>query len=186
MRTGDPGVLRVTCGLVLIEPEPPCPNWPRYSTVAFPRYRFVPGLNPHPRNHPEGHSYGQSEEKPAAWNAASWRTLALYLYGIDLYNYSYWWECHETLEGLWISAGRQTPHAQFVQGVIQVAAANLHWYRGNRVPARSLADKGTKRIESAAGRAETYMGIKIATFTTDVRAYFGGRLKTPVLIKLDS
>ncbi len=167
------------------EPEPVGPDWPRYSTLAFPGYRFIPGLNPHPRNHAEGHSYGKVEERPGVWEASGWRLLTPYLYGIDLYNYCYWWECHETLEGLWISAGRHTPHARFVQGVIQVAAANLHWHKGNRFAARSLAQKGLVRIESAAGTAETYMGIGIDTFTADVRAYFDGRRGTPVLIKLD-
>lgn len=170
---------------MLNEPEPPRRDWPRYSTLPFPSYRFVPGLNPHPRKHQQGHSYGTAEAKPRDWEASGWRVLTPYLYGIDLYNYCYWWECHETLEGLWISAGRYAPHAQFVQGLIQVAAANLHWHKGNRQPARSLAKKGTERIEAAAGKEETYMGIGVETFTADVRAYFNGQLRTPVLITLD-
>lgn len=170
---------------MLNEPEALLPNWPRYSTLPFPPYRFVPGLNPHPRNHPAGHSCGKVEERLGTWDASGWRVLTPYLYGIDLYNYSYWWECHETLEGLWISAGRHTPHARFVQGVIQIAAANLHWHKGNRLPARSLAQKGSDRLESAAGAAATYMGIGIGTFTAAVRAYFDGRRATPVLITLD-
>ena len=184
VRPGLRSQLHGRCELMLSEPIPVRPDWLRYSTLGFPAYRFVPGLNPHPRNHPEGHSFGKVEERPGTWEAGAWRVLTPYLYGIDLYNYCYWWECHEVLEGLWISAGRHTPHAQFVQGVIQVAAANLHWHKGNRLSARSQAKKGMERIESAAGTAETYMGIGIETFVTDVRAYFDEKLTTPILITL--
>ncbi len=31
------------------EPLPPDPSWPRYSTGAFPAYRYIPGRSPHPR-----------------------------------------------------------------------------------------------------------------------------------------
>ena len=47
----------------MIEPHPPDPAWPRYSTRPFPSYRFVPGKSPHPRRDPHGHSYGQPEPK---------------------------------------------------------------------------------------------------------------------------
>ena len=38
-----------------------------------------------------------------------------YLYAIDLYNYAYWWECHEVLEGLW-RAGQTTEARKFFPG----------------------------------------------------------------------
>ena len=47
-----------------------------------------------------------------------------YLYAIDLYNYAYWWECHEVLEGLW-RAGQTTKQGNFFRALIQLAAANL-------------------------------------------------------------
>lgn len=167
------------------EPLPSQPDWPRYSNRAFPPYRFVPGLNPHPRNHPKGHSYGRGEIQPAPWEPGAWRTLTPYLYGIDLYNFSYWWECHETLEGLWVGAGKHTPHARFVQGLIQVAAANLQMHRGHRPAARSLAEKGIFGLESGAGGVRTYMGIRVQPFVADVRAYFVGERRTPALIRLE-
>ena len=107
-----------------------------------------------------------------------------YLYGIDLYNYAYWWECHETLEGLWISGGRSTRHAQFVQGLIQVAAANLHWHRKNLVSARSLAIKGTGRLQSAAAGVPVYMGIRVSQFVGELEKFFEAQAERPVLIEL--
>jgi hypothetical protein len=170
---------------MLREPLSPQPNWPRYSHLPFPPYRFVPGLNPHPINHPDGHSYRKIEKPLPAWHASAWRTLAPYLYGIDLYNYAYWWECHESLEGLWVTAGKHTPHARFVQGLIQVAGANLQWHRGKSLPARSLAKKGIGWIEFGAGSAEVYMGIPITPFIGNVRAYFQGQREIPALIPLE-
>jgi len=170
---------------MLREPQSSRPKWPRYSNLAFPPYRFVPGLNPHPRNHPQGHSYGQIDTEPPSWDPGAWRTLTPYLYGIDLYNFAYWWECHETLEGLWISAGRHTPHARFVQGLIQIAAANLQSHRNHRVASLSLADKGILGLEFGADGAQTYMGIRVAPFVMDVRAYFHGRRENPALIRLE-
>lgn len=171
---------------MLEEPQPPCPDFPRYSALEFPPYRFLPGLNPHPRNHPEGHSYGKPEENPGPWTVNEWRRLTPYLFGVDLYNYAYWWESHEKFESLWISAGRSTPRAQFLQGMIQIAGANLHWHRGNKTSARNMAEKGVVRLRRSAPQGEnTYMGVRVARFTMDVRAYFDGRRKAPALIRLE-
>lgn len=59
-----------------------------------------------------------------------------YLYGIDLYNGTYWWEAHEVFEGFWHAYGRSTPAGNFFQALIQCAAANLKRELGmNRPPA---------------------------------------------------
>src|SRR5262245_4231065 len=89
----------------MTEPDAPDPAWPRYSATPFPRYRFVPGRSPHPRRDPKGHAYGTAEPKPPPPDPAKWRDNDLYLHGIDLYNFAYWWECHEALEALWHAAG---------------------------------------------------------------------------------
>jgi len=107
------------------QPEAPNSSWPRYSKTEFPPYRFVPGRSPHPRRDPTGHSFGVPEPKPPAPDPAKWKENDLYLHGIDLYNFAFWWECHEALEALWHAAGHTTPTGQFLQGVIQVSAANL-------------------------------------------------------------
>ena len=93
---------------VVTEPQPPDPSWPRYSTRPFPSSRFVPGKTPHPRRDPRGHSYEQPEPKQAEFAPAEWQQSEEYLYGIDLYNYAYWWECHEVFEGLWHTVGHGT------------------------------------------------------------------------------
>ena len=62
----------------------------RYCSRAFPPYRYVPGMHPHPTNSPEGHSYGAEDEENAKWNSDLWRDNEDYLFGIDLYNYHYY------------------------------------------------------------------------------------------------
>src|SRR4030095_3868699 len=88
----------------LREPEPPFAGAPRYAPQRpFPPYRFVPGLNPHPVSHPQGHSYrGRArEEPPPRFAPERWRENVDFLHGCDLYNHAYWWEAHEAWEGLW-------------------------------------------------------------------------------------
>ena len=96
---------------------------PRYTDRPFPTYRFVPGQSPHPRRDPQGHSYGQPEPTPPLFTPEEWWDSEWYLYGIDLYNHGYWWECHEVFEGLWHAVGPDSPQGQFLQALIQVAAA---------------------------------------------------------------
>ena len=111
----------------MTEPEPPDPQWPRYSTRPFPSYRFVPRRTPHPRRDPSGHSYSLPEPKPIPFSVDRWHTSEDYLYGIDLYNFAYWWECHEVFEGLWHAVGHHSEQGNFFQALIQLAAANLKY-----------------------------------------------------------
>ena len=149
--------------MVVTEPDPPDPHWPRYSTRPFPSYRFVPGQTPHPRRNPLGHSYGQPEPKPTLFPADQWQTSEDYLYGIDLYNFAYWWECHEIFEGLWHAAGRDTEQGSFFQAIIQLAAANLKCFMGHDAARRNLLQRCARRLS---GLPEHYMGVNV----TDLRS----------------
>ncbi len=154
--------------MTLVEPSAPDPTWPRYSSRPFASYRFVGGLNPHPRRDPRGHKYGIPEVPPPRMSPDRWRENDVYLHGVDCYNFAYWWECHEELEALWHLTGHEGTEAQFLQGIIQVAAANLRRHVGSPVGAKRLAGEAVQRLESV-GRAE-YMGVEIAPFVRGVRA----------------
>jgi len=169
-------------GLVFREPCPQDPTWPRYSSRPFPPYRFVPGLHPHPHRDPDGHSYGSETPILGDWSPEEWRSLEPYLYGIDLYNFAYWWEAHEVLEGLWHAAGRTSPHARFVQGIIHVSAANLNIHRGNLAAGRRQARRGVDRLSRHAG--QVWMGIDVDAFIGDVERYLSDRASGPALIEL--
>lgn len=153
----------------LVEPAAPDPAWPRYSARPFPPYRFVAGLNPHPRRDPEGHAYGRRETPPPRVAPDQWRRNDAYLHGIDLYNYAYWWECHEELEGLWHLTGHQGEEAQFLQGIIQVAAANLKRHVEQLEGARRLGREAVGRLASLKRRE--FMGVEIGPFIRAVNDY---------------
>lgn len=152
----------------MTEPKPPDPNWPRYSTHPFPSYRFVPGRTPHPRRNPLGHSYGQPEPKPTPFTATQWHISEDYLYGIDLYNFAYWWECHEVFEGLWHAVGHNSEQGNFFQAFIQLTAANLKYFLGNPVAAQNLFRSGIIRLQNV---PSSYMGIDVSRLTEMLHAH---------------
>lgn len=62
------------------------------------------------------------------------------LTAVDQFNQGEWFECHETLEELWVgSAGEMR---DFYQGLLQVAVALHHWREGNFRGAILLLEKG--------------------------------------------
>jgi predicted metal-dependent hydrolase len=153
---------------MVTEPEPPDPHWPRYSTGPFPSYRFVPGRTPHPRRDPRGHSYGLPEPKATPFSADQWQTSGDYLYGIDLYNFAYWWESHEVFEGLWHAVGHHSVQGNFLQALIQLSAANLKYFVGNPAAGCNLIRSGIIRLRNA---PPSYLGVDVLTLIEAFQAH---------------
>lgn len=149
-----------------VEPSPANPDWPRYSSSPFPAYRFVPGTNPHPRRSPQGHSFGCPEPRPTPCRPDDWSQSKDYRFGIDLYNFAYWWECHEIFEGFWHAVGRTTEQGRFFQALIHLAAANLKHFTKHEAAASRLREKSLRLI---AGLPDRYMGIDLAEFRTRLK-----------------
>lgn len=98
----------------------------RYAPeLAFPAYAFVPNRHPHPVTDPQGHQFGLPEEACEPLDPNQPDTSREYLFAIDLFNAGYYWEAHEAWEGLWIAAGRQGLVADFLKGLIKLAAAGV-------------------------------------------------------------
>ena len=154
----------------------------RYSNLPFPAYRFVPGRAPHPTRDPDGHSYGKQPELLPAFQAEEWRNCIPYLYGIDLFNHEYWWEAHESLEAVWVAAGRDSQTGQFLQGLIQIAVAHLKQHQGFTDVARRMAKTGIEKIEPVGA---SYMGIDVNRLRTDVQNFMENKSHPHVLIVLD-
>jgi len=66
------------------------------------------------------------------------------LEAIRQFNTGEWFECHETLEDLWV--GEEGEVRQFYQGVLQVAVALHHWRNGNFGGAISLLKGGVEYL----------------------------------------
>ncbi|GAB4327474.1 MAG: hypothetical protein Kow0074_22800 [Candidatus Zixiibacteriota bacterium] len=165
------------------QPKPPDPDHVRYTAFPFPAYRFVPGLLPHPRRHPRGHSAEQPEPSPPPIDPERWHESETYLYGVDLFNFAYWWECHEELESLWHVVGHSSRAGLFLQGIVQVAAANLRRFMEpeNSQAGVSLMRKGLAKLSDFSG---IYMGIDVGRFRSMTEDYFRGAREIPPTITL--
>ena len=114
-----------------------------------------------------------------AFFTAQWQTSEEYLYGIDLYNYAYWWECHEIFEGLWHAVGHHTEQGNFFQALIQFAAANLKRFTGHHRAAGNLVTNGIVRLQKI---PTLYMGIDVARLTQDFRQHLvDSDFRTPLI-----
>ena len=106
----------------------------RYAPeIPFPAYSFVPGKHPHPVTDPRGHSFGQPHVVPEPLDPEHPRGSRQFLAAIDLFNAGYYWEAHEAWEGLWIAAGRAGEIADFLKGLIKLAAAGVKAREGQVV-----------------------------------------------------
>ena len=107
-------------------------NRPRLTAAPLPPYSYVSGYEPHPLRDPAGHLFGQEEPEVAPLIPGQWDNSAAYLRGIDLFNHGYYWEAHEAWEALWHAAGRHGTTADFLKGLIKLAAAGVKAREGNR------------------------------------------------------
>lgn len=158
------------------QPEPFDADWHRYCPeMSFPPYRHIPGVTPHPMRDPLGHSYGVEEEHDEnPLPPEMWRENKDYLYGVDLYNFAYWWEAHEAWEGLWHTA--EDTYRLFLQGLIQVSASLIKYHMRMLRPLRTLSTAGRSKLRKvvieSGDMASTYMGIDLPEFLEVADTFF--------------
>jgi hypothetical protein len=132
----------------------------------FPPYAFIPGRFPHPTSDPAGHSFGIASVVPPSVEPERWQESRPYLYGIDLFNGGFYWESHVAWESLWMACGRKGMVADFLKGLIKLAAAGVKAMMG--------APEGVKSHTSRA--AELWQGV-IRTLGTEQDHFMGFRIK---------
>ena len=116
-------------------------------TLTPPSYSYVPGHWPHPSRDPKGHSYKAEPDTPENIDLIQWETCEQYRAGIELYNQGYYWEAHEAWEGIWRLNGKHGPQAQFLQGLIKIAAAGIKIRQGHAKAARSLLTQSATHFQ---------------------------------------
>src|SRR5688572_19493152 len=94
--------------------------------------------------------------------------LAEYLRGIDLFNQGSYYEAHEEREEIWRHV--QGEQKLYYQGLIQTAAALLHYGRGNRRGAHLCINNALKKLESL---PHEFFSLNLALFTAELREFFG-------------
>jgi hypothetical protein len=136
------------------------PAIPRFvPDEPLPPYTHVPGVTPHPVSDPRGHSHGSRAERPAAPDPERWQSCRAYLRGLDLFNRGYFWEAHEAWEALWHACGRTGGTADFLKGLIKLAAAGVKHLEGNPRGVRSHACRAAE-LWRRAGR-DVFFGLRL-------------------------
>jgi predicted metal-dependent hydrolase len=78
------------------------------------------------------------------------------------FNRGDWYECHETLEELWV--GSEDECRWFYQGMLQIAVALLHWRNSNYGGAVSLLTSGIGYLERVSPVCQR---IEVATLVSE-------------------
>ena len=133
----------------------PDTQWPpRLTKRPLPSYAYVPRMHPHPVSEPTGHSYVDASQciEPS-------KELSIKQHNdwaIDLFNNGYYWESHEAWEAIWEALGRVGTQADFVKGLIKLAAAGVKAREGNTNGVQRHARRAAELFEGysqAAGRS---------------------------------
>jgi predicted metal-dependent hydrolase len=85
------------------------------------------------------------------------------LKGIDEFNQGLFFECHETLEEIWLED--HGDDRKFYQGIIQIAAGYFKWEQGVPVGAIKLWRSG---LEKMAGYGPVHLGVNVGAFVEAV------------------
>jgi hypothetical protein len=88
------------------------------------------------------------------------------VHGLEQFNREEFWECHETLEGLW--RAERDPIRYLYQGVLHIGVAFHHLKRGNYRGARRLLASGLVLLEPFSPRC---CGIEVATLVEEARRW---------------
>jgi predicted metal-dependent hydrolase len=86
--------------------------------------------------------------------------------GIDEFNQQLFFECHETLEEIWLEDHGED--RRFYQGIIQVAAGYFKWQQGVPAGALKLWRMGLEKIEPY---GPIYLGVDVASLVDAVKAH---------------
>jgi len=101
--------------------------------------------------------------------------------GIEQFNDGLFFECHDTLEEIWMEAVGED--RLFLQGLIQVAVGFYHFHNRNFKGSASQFTKGLQKLERY---RPVHRGVELQEFTTQVirwlaiaeRALVGDRVET--------
>mgnify|MGYP001399614021 CR=1 FL=1 len=85
-------------------------------------------------------------------------------YGVDLFNYGYWWEAHEAWEGLWGQEDKRSLCRGVFAGFDPDGCGLGKMARG----VEKLGDKALVKLERVDGENPVYMGLPIAGFIREV------------------
>ena len=89
---------------------------------------------------------------------------AAFLHGLEQFNQREYFECHETLEGIWNK--EQRPIRTLYKGILQVGVGCYHLLRNNYRGATIKLDSGARYLEPFSPRC---IGVDVAQLISDAR-----------------
>lgn len=140
---------------------------PRLSpTLDFPLYAYVPGETVHPsRAAPGSHRLAHVDDVSTAIS-----------YGIDLFDYGYFWEAHEVWETAWRAADRDTDPWVFRKSLIRLAAAALKLRVGSAAGVQAHAPWCARSFTDLARRHGAIDGLGPADLAEFATGLADGRI----------
>lgn len=104
------------------------------------------------------------------------REVDAYLYGVDLFNAGYFWECHEAFESIWLLLPRGGRVSTYLQGLIQYAAFLLKSVQGVSGAQERLREAACSKLDSVyrdlEARAEPrMMGLSLGPWLVQARDF---------------
>lgn len=101
------------------------------------------------------------EVKVHALNPKDPRSNEDYLYGLDLFNHGYFWESHVWWEALWNEAGRKGELADFLKGLIKLAAGGVKINLSQEEVSIGHIDRALELLSPLAQRYDSFAGIEL-------------------------
>lgn len=143
---------------------------PRYlPEVPFPPYAFIPGKNPHPEK--AGGHMEDEEVIVLPLQEDNYRENKAYLFGLDLFNYGYFWESHVWWEALWHEAGRKGEVADFLKGLIKLSACGVKVELKQTDVSQGHFDRALELFIPLAKNHETLFGIKLGALIQKLKTW---------------
>jgi hypothetical protein len=138
------------------------------SEEPLPPYTYTPGATPHPISDPDGHSHGRTAT-PAAIDSERLLESPAFRRGVELFRSGYYWEAHEEWESIWHAAGRRGAVADFLKGLIKLAAAGVKAREGNADGVRRHARRAVELLSSVMnmGSSDPMLDHKALAAITD-------------------
>jgi hypothetical protein len=136
----------------------------RVPSIPFPAYRYVPGVNPHPIKHVDGHSYNLDQSYE--WSEGlTWQDDIAWLRGLDFFDHRFYWEAHEVWEGRWKQVDGL--YKSLLQGMILSSACLLQRHMGRHAIAMKSWERAKELLARPLENGITN-GIKLDLFVAEM------------------
>jgi uncharacterized protein len=90
--------------------------------------------------------------------------LAQFLKGIELFNREEFYDCHDTVEEIWLE--ESSDQQPFLQGIIQSAVAFHHYQHGKWGAARSMFRLAIEKLHDY---PEVHSGVRVKELVRDLK-----------------